>query len=415
MEYPPPMEYLVRSIQYAKGAFWPAEAQFKNLLYLAPMGVFLLLTPFLVGELPSLARPRVVNLNIEGKTASYPTTAKDVKGALLDYGIVASEHDQVVPGLDQSISGLGNISYRKAFTAFVEDEGNLHKVTSADTGAEGMIAAAGLDVLPEDRISLGIVHYDFVKHGGIGKKVSIERAPRITLKADGKEVLMASWAGTVGELLAEKEMSLQNLDYSIPGPEAPVTHNMSLFIKRVLEEDRIERIVTESKTVLNFDPGLGFFDKRIDQAEQQGITDKTFHIRLEDGELVSRQHLTTTPVQQLKNLLISRGARFSKNHATRGASWYGGIQSSKCGFNGATAAVGYGLRDVKKCSKLRVMNVRTGRSVDVMVTDTCTCWNVSGTTTMIDLSRNAFFAIHNSRIDGNIGGVIPEIRVQLLN
>jgi resuscitation-promoting factor RpfB len=108
------------------------------------------------------------------------------------------------------------------------------------------------------------------------------------VEVDGKSVKILAAAQTTGAALANAEIALQGLDYSIPAPDQPLPDSGTIKVVRVREEINInqEQIPYGVQYVANDEVELD--QREITQAGQYGIQATRERVRYEDGVEVAR-------------------------------------------------------------------------------------------------------------------------------
>jgi uncharacterized protein YabE (DUF348 family) len=120
-------------------------------------------------------------------------------------------------------------------------------------------------------------------------KVSIRRSQPIRIQVQGQEITLPTAAETIGQALAQAGISLQNLDYSIPGENDPIPADSIIKVIRVREE-----ITTQPKTIpftseYVADPLLQIDSQKVVQTGEYGLRIAQVRVRYEDEKEVSRK------------------------------------------------------------------------------------------------------------------------------
>lgn len=231
-----------------------------------------------------------------------------------------------------------------------------------------IIKDLGVQVYPEDRI------YFFPKPElGIGSQVVIERALPISVEDAGKTALYRSFAKIVSDFLTEKNITLGNEDKIDPSLDSGIVRDLLIKIVRVSKtnEEVFEKIAF--KTVRRDDPNLEKGKQKVVQEGKEGKRKKTFEIRRENGQEISRKQIGEEVVQEPQNKIISVGTKeviLGEGIAT----WYDWVK----GMTAASNTLPYGTVVV-------VTNLANGKSVTVTIVD----HGIVGRA-IIDLSAEAF-------------------------
>ena len=181
-------------------------------------------------------------------------------------------------------------------------DGTKKTVTlTAQKSARVVAEGAGLKINGED---LATFAQGSIKNNTIGEQVVVARATPIKLNLYGTEVPSYTQAHTVGELLSEKHIRLDNGETVNPVPKTPITPNIQVFILA-----KGSQVVTTEETIpapiqtVN-DITLSFGTKVIRQQGQPGKQAVTYLITMQKGVEVSRkiiqQAIIQTPVPEIQ-------------------------------------------------------------------------------------------------------------------
>lgn len=104
------------------------------------------------------------------------------------------------------------------------------------------------------RAITGMVIFLLVLAGAVGSYFYLEK--NITIEADGKTLNVSTFAGTVGEALAEKDIKVAPEDVITPGIDERLKDGMSIRIKRafavkILSDGKEHMVKTQPDTVAN--------------------------------------------------------------------------------------------------------------------------------------------------------------------
>ncbi len=211
---------------------------------------------------------------------------------------------------------------------------------------------------------------------GIGSVVTITRATPVTI-LDGKTTSeRRTWTHSVRELLDEASITLGQRDRIQPSLDTPLTSDLAITITRVgvSEEGTTEEI--PFKTITKQESELEKGKRRVEQAGRVGLKRLVYAVTRENGDEVGRTLVGTETVREPQEKIISEGTKVI-SYGSGQATWYG----LKSGFGAAHNSLPSGTR-------VKVTNLSTGKSVDVIVND----HGIRGSA-IIDLTREAFAQI----------------------
>ena len=250
--------------------------------------------------------------------------------------------------------------------------------------------------------------------------IIISRAAKITLKADGQELELISWAKTVKDLLQEQNISIGRDIINYPIEESIQTGQV-IEITRVDSELIYRETVIPAQTTYKNEPSLVVGKEKVQKPAQDGIKRVTDVIIFNDGVEVSRKTVSEEVVVEPVTGITLRGTQAAasrspsppppsgSNNIIEGIASYYGAK-----FHGRNTASGvpydmYALTAAHKTlpfgTIVKVTYLPSGKSVVVEIND-------RGPFTpgrIIDLSAAAAKEI------GLYSAGIGKVRVEILN
>lgn len=269
---------------------------------------------FMGGQTLGASDSRVVHLHVDGVEQVVPTRATTV-GELLDrLDIKVVEKDIIEPALDTEITDNNfEVNLYKARSVLVVDGDKNTVVETAEPTPQAVAKDAGLKVYPEDRISSapGDVPKptDIVQKGLIAEKIVIDRATAVTMNLYGKQVTVRSHAQTVGELLAEKSVSIRKGDTLKPNANTRLSSNTQIFIVRLGTKIDTREEVIPMPVEATDDPTLPEGVIIVKQQGSDGEKLVTYEIGLKNGKEASRKVIQEVIVTKPVEHVITRGTK----------------------------------------------------------------------------------------------------------
>lgn len=243
-----------------------------------------------------------------------------------------------------------------------------------------MTADLGITIFKEDKAQT------FPIPGmGLGSKITIQRALPVLVDDGGNLHLYRSWKTQIKEFLAEQKIVLGDQDRIDPDLNTWLRPEMKIAIIRVNETELKEEEDIPYKTITKDDPTMEKGQSKVSQVGKTGKKIKTFLVRRENGQEVSRELLGEEVSQKPQDKIIIVGTKIVE--IGRGtATWYDLISGNAAAHN-----------TLPKGTMVKVTNLNNGKSVVVKIIDRGI---MSGA--IIDLSAEAF-----SQIAPLGAGVIP--------
>ena len=296
----------------------------------------------------SLGIQKTVTLIINGNTTEIETSSWTVTAFLEEQGILLTEADSIDPKITGLLIGDQEIFIQQAswFTVNYDDTtrsffGRYETIRELlsdleiEAAPEDLLFLDGILVSPETRLITGANHslqiekpeaivlskgsfseqfrttyptlgaslwsYDIFLEAGDkinppldnpingSTEAKLEKSQEINIQLSNGVIKSKTGASTVGGALSESGISLQGLDYSRPGENAPLPENGHIQVIRVREEQFLESepipFDTETQPVAD----LEIDNRSLVQSGVLGLMTKRIRVRYEDEEEISRQ------------------------------------------------------------------------------------------------------------------------------
>lgn len=246
------------------------------------------------GQTVGASDSRVVVLQIDGKEQTIPTRAQTVKELLDRLEIPLAEKDLVEPGLDTPIEEDNlRIAVYKARPVLIEDGDNKIVLYTAAPSPQAIAKEAGLVTYPEDKLEAASVESidatNLLREGIVAERVVINRAKEVFLNLYGTPIAVRTQADTVGELLAEKNVVLEDEDSLQPEITTTLAANTQVFVIRMGKQIVSEEATIPQQVETVNDPNLPVGTSRVQQAGVDGRKVVTYEIELQNGQEVARK------------------------------------------------------------------------------------------------------------------------------
>ena len=257
------------------------------------------------------AGERLVNLYDRGVEKTIVTKARTVREALKLAKISIDERQDVVePGLDsEMVAEKYNVNIFRARPITIVDGNKRLKITTAEQTPALIAKAAGLEVFTEDKTALG--KGDNIVVDGADVVMKVERASVVNFVLYGKESVVRTHAKTVGELLKDKNITLQKDDTLSVDQSARIVPGMKIELWRngkqtvTVEED----VKFQTEKVQDANRDLGYRD--VKQAGENGKKNVTYEIEMKNGVEVSRKEIASVVTKESKKQIEIVGAKSS--------------------------------------------------------------------------------------------------------
>ena len=257
------------------------------------------------------AGERLVNIYDRGVEKTIVTKARTVREALKLAKISIDERQDVVePGLDsEMVAEKYNINIFRARPITIVDGNKRLKITTAEQTPALIAKASGLEVFTEDKTALG--KGDNIVVDGADTVMKVERASVVNFVLYGKESVFRTHAKTVGELLKDKNITLQKDDTLSVDRSARIVPGMKIELWRngkqtvTVEED----VKFQTEKVQDANRDLGY--REVKQAGENGKKNVTYEIEMKNGVEVSRKEIASVVTKESKKQIEIVGAKSS--------------------------------------------------------------------------------------------------------
>lgn len=253
----------------------------------------------------------LVRLSMEGDQQIIPTRAVDVKEFLERTKTVINQGDVVEPSLDTKIlSDDFRVNVYRARPVAIFDDGNRVQTVSAASEPRTVVEQAGLKIYPEDIIEQNVTS-NVVKEQVIGEKIIIDRASVVNINVYGTPTTVRTQAKTVGELLAEKGIKVNQDDQVTPAANTSLEATSEVFITRNgTKVETSEESIPMGTTYVE-DANLTFGATAVRQAGSDGKKLVTYEILLKNDKEVSRKVIQEVRVSEPVAQIVARGKAFN--------------------------------------------------------------------------------------------------------
>ena len=304
-----------------------------------------------------------VTVVIDGKAQTLSTRALTVGAALREAQVAVSAADRLAPSANTLLFNTQTILLERAYATHIrlEPGGRDIQLNTPERIPANLLAAAGISLYPGDRLewngqtldparplpdqplvlqffqavpvtlrtgSQVVSFYSAAStlaqalwEAGIylrsadslslagdtplnqPMQVTLDSGRLISVLVDGGLLHTVTSAETVGAALAEAAVSLQGLDYSLPGEEQPLPADGAIRVVRVREETLLEQTPILFKSTYQPDAATEIDQRSVVTPGEYGVEVARVQVRYEDGVETSRtpgaQWIAKQPVDQV--------------------------------------------------------------------------------------------------------------------
>ncbi|HCP08310.1 MAG TPA: hypothetical protein DIT25_00715 [Candidatus Moranbacteria bacterium] len=225
-----------------------------------------------------------------------------------------------------------------------------------------------------------------------GTIISIQRAQKIKIEADGKNIEAHTFQKDVAGALAENGIRLGRLDKVSPGLSSVPDEKNIITITRINVEKKAIEEKIDFKILTETDSKMGWREEKIKREGEKGIQEIKYEITYKNGKEISRTVLEKKIIKDSVAQIVIKGTyvKTGKTHTGLGT-WY----AWKGGLFAASPWLPMG-------SYAKVTNKANGKSVIVQINDR----GPFGPNRIIDLDKVAFAKI------ASVGAGVIDVKVE---
>jgi resuscitation-promoting factor RpfB len=186
----------------------------------------------------------------------------------------------------------------------LEEDGRQETIYSTESTVSGALWSMGVRLSSVDLLSV-----DPGEALDETEPIVLTRARPVTIQSGEREVVVSTASERVGAILAEAGISLQNLDYSIPGEDELLPDDRTIRVVRVHEDVVLEQTTEPFETEYVPDPETELDQRSVIEPGQYGIRVTRLRVRYEDGQEVSRQQEDEWVASEPKKQVMGYGTK----------------------------------------------------------------------------------------------------------
>jgi len=300
-------------------------------------------------------------LTADSQTSRITTTKPTIAEAFQEKNITLGKFDITEPELDTKLfGGTLNVTLEKAHRVLVTEtlfsgDTKQYEIESGYEKPEKILAHNKIEISSYDKISSDL-NLDFSQKEFLGQIITIKRAARVNLIADGTVKKVETWEGDVSHFLTERGIILGSDDKVEPSPEAKITDGISVKVIRVFKDEMKEKAIIARPVIYQRDPNLLEGVIQVISAGKDGQKEQTFGITYENGTEVARVLLSEVVLVPAESKVVVQGTKpqnpngywdiitkASEQYGVDGAKMYRVMMCESGGRANAVGAGFYGL------------------------------------------------------------------------
>ncbi len=256
---------------------------------------------------------RVITIYHDSIQQTVVTDATTVAEVLKRVNVSLAKNDNIEPAADTQLTAPSySINIYRARPVAIVDGLNRYELLTAATSAGEIVKSAGLALYPEDTTTLTRID-NFIGDGGVGLKLTIDRATPINFVLYGKQFAARTQSQTVGDLLKEKGVVLGESDGVNIANNTPIVAGLTVQVWRdgaqIITEE--QPIAFTTRQIFDVNQPAGY--KKIQTEGVAGKRSVTFEITMRNGVEISRKEIQAVTIDQPQQQIEVVGSRPSAN------------------------------------------------------------------------------------------------------
>jgi uncharacterized protein YabE (DUF348 family) len=228
------------------------------------------------------ATNRTVTVTVDGESRTLYTHARQVARVLAHAGIALGPHDAVAPHRHQAVDSGGEIIVERGRRVTAVVDGRPREFWTTARSVEEALADLGMR---ESRLRLSASRSQRLPLSGMRFEVRTEK--RVTLAVHRDRRAVTTYAATVGELLAERAVTLAPGDESEPPAAAPLPRGAGavVTVARIERRTRTVTVPIPAPVKTRTDPDLMLDQKSVQTPGTPGEEERIVEYTYADGVL----------------------------------------------------------------------------------------------------------------------------------
>ncbi|EGU0987793.1 DUF348 domain-containing protein [Listeria monocytogenes] len=239
-----------------------------------------------------------------GEKIESRTHAKTVSEALDEAGIKVSERDEIAPGKNAEIKDGMEIKYLPARQITINDNGTKKDVWSTKTNVADLLKDENITTRPQDVLNVAL---DTKLKDGL--KVNIDRAIQLSLQNGTKKDTVWTTKTKVSDLLAEKNIKLDQDDRVLPAKDSNLKEKMTVEVTYVNSKAEKKNEQVKFETVYKEDDSLNKGVEKVVQEGKNGEKVVEYKVTFENGKEKKRDVIKENVTSNKTDKVVVRGTK----------------------------------------------------------------------------------------------------------
>ena len=259
------------------------------------------------GTASALTMDKTITVTVDDEQRTIHTFASSVAGALESAGLRVDEQDALAPTANSGVEDGSRIVLKRARPLVLTVDGTQHEVWTTALTVDTALRQVGMSA-PDLELSADRSRRIPLE----GMALVVRNTKPITLLDGGlPPKAIESTALSVGDLLTQQGVPLQDRDLVTPARNSPVLPGMTVQVTRVLTEERTYKQLVPPPVKKVRDPRLPIGSEVVEDPGAPGEQIVTFRVTLANGQEADRKQLAAQEVTPARPARIRVGERGS--------------------------------------------------------------------------------------------------------
>ncbi|MGQ1716553.1 resuscitation-promoting factor [Listeria monocytogenes] len=239
-----------------------------------------------------------------GEKIESRTHAKTVSEALDEAGIKVSERDEIAPGKNAEIKDGMEIKYLPARQITINDNSTKKDVWSTKANVADLLKDENITTRPQDVLNVAL---DTKLKNGL--EVNINRAIQLSLQNGAKKDTVWTTKTKVSDLLAEKNIKLDQDDRVSPAKDSNLKEKMTVEVTYVNSKAEKKNEQVKFETVYKEDDSLNKGVEKVVQEGKNGEKVVEYKVTFENGKEKKRDVIKENVTSKKTDKVVVRGTK----------------------------------------------------------------------------------------------------------
>ncbi len=280
-----------------------------------------------------LTMDKTITVTVDDEQRTIHTFASSVAGALESAGLRVDEQDALAPTANSAVEDGSRIVLKRARPLALTVDGTQHEIWTTALTVDTALQQVGMNA-PAMQLSTDRSRRIPLE----GMALVVQIAKPITLLDGGQPAKeIQATALSVGDLLTQQGVPLQDRDLVTPARNSPVLPGMTVQVTRVVTEERTYKQLVAPPVNKITDPRLPAGREVVEDPGAPGEQIVTFRVTLANGQEADRKQLAARELTPARPARVRVGAKGSsrQRYTTTGTTVWDQLARCESGGNWA--------------------------------------------------------------------------------